>query len=65
MQIPDNMTIHIQKIFDGEYDVPYENPSPVILDIGGNVGGFCLWANQRWKNSKIIHMNQLKKILSF
>ena len=53
MQAPDNMTKHIQKIFDGEYDIPYENPNPVILDIGGNVGGFCLWANKRWANSKI------------
>jgi len=61
MQTPDNMVPHIEKIFKGEYDIPYENPNPVILDIGGNVGGFCLWANKRWKNSKIYSYEPIKK----
>jgi FkbM family methyltransferase len=60
MQIPDNMVPHIEKIFKGEYDIPYENPNPVILDIGGNVGGFCLWANKRWANSKIYSYEPIK-----
>ena len=60
MQIPDNMVKHIEKIFEGEYDIPYENPNPVILDIGGNVGGFCLWANKRWANSKIYSYEPIK-----
>ena len=60
MQIPDNMVPHIEKIFKGEYDIPYENPNPVILDIGGNVGGFCLWANKRWVNSKIYSYEPIK-----
>ena len=60
MQIPDNMIEHIQKIFDGEYDIPYEKLNPVILDIGGNVGGFSLWANQRWVNSKIYSYEPIK-----
>ena len=60
MQIPDNMVKHIEKIFNGEYDIPYENPNPVILDIGGNVGGFCLWANKRWANSKIYSYEPIK-----
>jgi len=60
MQIPDNMVSHIEKIFKGEYDIPYENPNPVILDIGGNVGGFCLWANKRWANSKIYSYEPIK-----
>jgi FkbM family methyltransferase len=61
MQIPNNMVSHIEKIFNGEYDIPYENSNPIILDIGGNVGGFCLWANQRWKNSKIYSYEPIKK----
>jgi len=65
MQIPDNMVPHIEKIFKGEYDISYENPNPVILDIGGNVGGFCLWANQRWKNSKIYSYEPIKKNFEF
>jgi FkbM family methyltransferase len=54
------MVKHIEKIFEGEYDIPYENPNPVILDIGGNVGGFCLWANKRWANSKIYSYEPIK-----
>jgi FkbM family methyltransferase len=65
MQIPDNMVPHIEKIFKGEYDISYEHPNPVILDIGGNVGGFCLWANQRWKNSKIYSYEPIKKNFEF
>ena len=60
MQIPENMTEHIQKIFDGEYDIAYRNSSPVILDIGGNIGGFSLWANKRWANSKIYSYEPIK-----
>ena len=60
MIIPDDMIVHIAKIFNGEYDIPYENPNPVILDIGGNVGGFCLWANKRWANSKIYSYEPIK-----
>jgi len=60
MQIPDNMVKHIEKIFEGEYDIPYKNPSPVILDIGGNIGAFSLWANKRWANSKIYSYEPIK-----
>jgi len=60
MQVPDNMVKHIEKIFKGEYDIPYKNPNPVILDIGGNIGGFSLWANKRWANSKIYTYEPIK-----
>lgn len=53
MIIPDDMITHIAKIFNGEYNIGYNNPSPVILDIGANIGGFARWANYRWPNSKI------------
>lgn len=65
MKIPNNMVPHIEKIFKGEYDIAYENENPIILDIGGNVGGFCLWANQRWKNSKIYSYEPIKKNFEF
>ena len=64
MQIPENMTEHIEKIFKGEYDIPYRNSSPVILDIGGNIGGFSLWANKRWANSKIYSYEPIKNNFS-
>jgi FkbM family methyltransferase len=53
MIIPDNMITHIAKIFNGEYDIGYNNANPVILDIGANIGGFARWANYKWPNSKI------------
>jgi len=53
MIIPDGMITHIAKIFNGEYNIGYNNASPVILDIGANIGGFARWANYRWPNSKI------------
>lgn len=65
MKAPSNMRFHIEKIFNGEYDIAYENSNPTILDIGGNVGGFCLWANQRWKNSKIYSYEPIKKNFEF
>jgi FkbM family methyltransferase len=65
MKTPNNMISHIEKIFKGEYDIPYEKENPVILDIGGNVGGFCLWANQRWKNSKIYSYEPIKNNFEF
>jgi FkbM family methyltransferase len=53
MIIPDDMIVHIAKIFNGEYNLGYNNPNPTILDIGANIGGFARWANYRWPNSKI------------
>lgn len=65
MEAPSNMVPHIEKIFKGEYDISYEKEHPVILDIGGNVGGFCLWANQRWKGSKIYSYEPIKNNFKF
>jgi FkbM family methyltransferase len=64
MQVPDNMVKHIEKIFEGEYDIAYQNSNPIILDIGGNIGGFSLWANQRWANSKIYSYEPIKNNFS-
>src|SRR4051812_48177 len=51
---PSAMVPHLQKIANGEYEIPYEHPNPVILDLGANVGGFAAWASQRWPRS-VIH----------
>jgi FkbM family methyltransferase len=48
------MKHHVQKIVEGEYSCPYDHPSPVILDIGANIGAFAAWAALRWPGS-IIH----------
>lgn len=50
----DAMIPHLQKIFDGEYDIPYyPKKDLVILDIGANVGTFSLWASYRWPGSMV------------
>jgi FkbM family methyltransferase len=42
------MAAHVRKVLQGEYDLPYQHPKPVILDIGANIGGFAAWALKRW-----------------
>lgn len=52
----DSIRPFLQKVFDGEYEIPLklEAESPVILDVGANVGSFALWAVNRWPGS-VIH----------
>lgn len=52
---PDDMTPHLQRVFDGEYDVPgiiFADP-PRIIDLGANCGAFSLWASHRWPGAGI------------
>jgi len=60
MFIPNNMLGHIQKVFAGEYEVPFTTPSPVIFDIGANIGAFTRWASSRWANSEIVSFEPVK-----
>ncbi len=41
---PPSMAVHVRKVLGGEYDLPYEHPDPVILDIGADIGAFAVWA---------------------
>lgn len=45
---------HCSDILAGAYEIPYENPAPIILDIGANIGAFARWANLRWPNAIIL-----------
>ncbi|MGO9465476.1 MAG: FkbM family methyltransferase [Isosphaeraceae bacterium] len=45
---PPSMAAHVQKVLQGEYEVSYQHPHPVIIDIGANVGSFATWAMERW-----------------
>lgn len=53
MIIPKDMIVHVAKVFQGEYEIGYTADDPVILDIGANVGGFTVWALDRWPKSKV------------
>lgn len=50
---PDAMVPHIEALWCGEYDIP-EMPVPkTILDIGANIGGFTMWASEKWPDAEI------------
>ena len=53
IECPASMRIHVQKVLDGEYDIPYRHSAPVILDIGANVGSFAAWALKRWPGAHV------------
>jgi FkbM family methyltransferase len=53
MICPPSMLPHAQKVLRGEYDLAYEHPGPVIVDIGANIGSFALWAVGRWPGCQL------------
>lgn len=61
MIVPPRMTEHIKKIFCGEYDFNITISSPVVIDIGANVGGFARWSYARWSNVKTICFEPIKE----
>ena len=65
MYLPDDMIEACGKIFAAEYDVPYFNPAPVILDIGANVGCFTRWAKYRWPESIIYAYEPLPDCIEY
>ena len=60
MFIPENMLGHIQKVFAGEYEIPFASPNPVIFDVGANIGAFARWSNARWANAQIVCFEPVK-----
>ena len=52
---PPDMKPYLQKVFDGEYEVPliYAKEQPVVLDLGANCGAFAIWATHRWPGCKV------------
>ena len=50
----DSIRPHLQKVFDGEYEVPlFSRKTHTIIDAGANVGAFSVWAAHRWPGSTI------------
>jgi FkbM family methyltransferase len=65
---PENMRIHLEKVFLGEYDIPVTPRAPRILDLGANCGAFSVWASHRFPGSIInayephpLNFNYLKR----
>ena len=50
---PPSMVSHVELIQRGEYDLAYDHPRPIILDVGANIGGFTIWASARWPGCEI------------
>ena len=50
---PGDMQKAVQEVFQGEYESGHFGDNLTILDIGGNLGSFSLWATMRWPGSRI------------
>lgn len=44
---------YLERVFEGEYEVPLWGNKKVIADCGANFGAFAVWAAHRWPNSRI------------
>ena len=53
IECPEPMVAPVQYVLSGEYESHFSGRNLDILDIGGNVGSFSLWANLRWPGSRI------------
>ncbi len=52
---PDEMHFWSQKVFEGEYAIPYYPTTPPrILDIGANCGAFTVWASRMWPGAEVL-----------
>ena len=54
MIVPDHSAAMVREVLLGEYDLDYNHPAPVVLDIGANVGAFAVWALHRWPGA-VVH----------
>jgi FkbM family methyltransferase len=53
LTFPSEMKPFVEEVLNGEYDIGFNMPNPVIFDIGANVGSFAIWAHNRWPGCKI------------
>lgn len=59
-----SMTEHLNKVLNGEYDIPVKFNNPVILDIGSNIGSFMVWVKTKkldWSNPTMYCYEPLSK----
>lgn len=53
LDCPPSMKGPIEYVLSGEYESNHDATGLDVLDIGGNVGSFALWAVRRWPGSRI------------
>jgi FkbM family methyltransferase len=53
LEFPGAMEESLRQVLAGEYDVPFFGEGLTVLDVGANVGAYCLWADRRWPRSTI------------
>lgn len=58
---PDRLTLcpitmrgDVASIWDGEYAMNLAFTPKTVLDIGGNIGGFTVWAKEQWPDARVI-----------
>ncbi len=52
--MPPEASDDVAIISNGEYDVPLVSEPSTVLDIGGNIGVFSLWAAQKWPKARVM-----------
>lgn len=62
IQYEDDCQVSTQNVLDGEYNINISfTGSPVILDIGSNIGAFAIWSLKRFNPSNIYCYEPLKR----
>lgn len=51
--VPYSMRCDVEAIWDGEYLIELPEHPKTVLDIGGNVGGFTVWAKEQWPEASV------------
>lgn len=51
--VPYSMRCDVEAIWEGEYQIDLPEHPKTVLDIGGNVGGFTVWAKEQWPEASV------------
>ena len=54
LECPEPMRAAVQYVLEGEYESGFDGFGLDVLDIGGNIGSFAVWASLRWPESKVV-----------
>lgn len=50
---PPEMKEFIEDIWQGEYAIETGRPPRTVLDLGANIGGFTVWAKEKWPDATV------------